>query len=77
MGTTAIRSTIYLDPDLHQFLKQKAAENNCSISELVNEAVRESLREDEDDLRVVRERAGEPRISSDEMIARLKADGAL
>ena len=77
MGATAIRSTIYLDPDLHQFLKQKAAENNCSISELVNEAVRESLREDDDDLRVVRERAGEPMISSDEMMRLLGEDDKL
>lgn len=37
------RATIYLEPELHKALKFKAAESSKSISELVNEAVKESL----------------------------------
>jgi hypothetical protein len=42
------------------------------VSELVNEAVRESLAEDVEDLAAFRERAGEPLISYDEMVKRLR-----
>ncbi len=43
MSTYNKRSTIYLEPELHKALKIKAAESSKSISELVNEAVKESL----------------------------------
>jgi hypothetical protein len=43
----------------------------------VNEAVREALAEDAEDLAAFRERAGEPLISYDEMIKRLKEDGRI
>ena len=33
------RSTIYFDPDMHKALRLKAAEENRSISEIVNEAI--------------------------------------
>jgi len=39
------RATIYLDADLHKALKVKAAESSKSVSDLVNEAVRESMAE--------------------------------
>lgn len=41
--TDSRRSTIYLDPDLHRALRLKAAESECSISDLVNAAVRSAL----------------------------------
>lgn len=37
------RATVYLEPELHRALKIKAAENYKSVSELINEAVRETL----------------------------------
>jgi hypothetical protein len=37
------RATIYLEPELHKTLKIKAAESSKSVSEIVNELVRESL----------------------------------
>ena len=37
------RSTVYFDPDLHKALKIKAAIDNRSISELVDQAVRFAL----------------------------------
>ena len=77
MATPAKRSTIYLDPVLHKALKLKAVETSRSISELVNEAVREALAEDAEDLAAFDERVDEPLISYDEMVKRLKADGRI
>ena len=72
MATAAKRATIYLESNLHKALRLKAVETSRSVSELVNEAVRVSLSEDADDLAAFKERAGEPLISHDEMIKRLK-----
>lgn len=43
MTAKSKRATIYLEPELHKILKVKAAEKEKSVSELVNEAVRETL----------------------------------
>jgi hypothetical protein len=44
---------------------------------LVNDAVREALSGDAEDLQASEERAGEPLISYDEMVKRLKRDGRI
>jgi len=77
MATRTKRATIYLDPELHKALKLKAVETSRSISELVNNAVRETIAEDAEDLAAFEERAGEPLISYDEMVKRLKKDGRI
>lgn len=77
MTMQAKRSTIYLDPDLHKALRLKAVETSRSVSDLVNEAVRESLAEDAEDLEAFEERVLEPLISYDEMVKRLKKDGRI
>ena len=75
MATQTKRSTIYFDPDLHKALRLKAAETSRSITDLVNEAVREALCEDAEDLASFYDRKNEPLISYDEMVKRLKKDG--
>ena len=50
MATQTKRATIYFDPVLHKALRLKAAETSRSITEIVNEAVREALAEDAEDL---------------------------
>jgi predicted transcriptional regulator len=77
MATTAKRATIYLDPDLHKALRLKAVETSRSVSELVNNAIREALAEDAEDIGAFEERVGEPLISYDEMIKRLRRDGRI
>lgn len=77
MGTESKRATIYLDADLHQALKMKAAISSKSVSELVNDAVRGALAEDEEDLRAFETRAGEPLVAYEEMLGWLKSDGKL
>ena len=76
-ATEAVRSTVYLEPDLHQALRLKAAHSHRSMSELVNEALRQSLREDQEDLAAVRARAKEKSLGYEEFLAKLKADGTL
>ncbi len=77
MSTQAKRATVYLDPDLHKALRLKAVETSQSISELVNNAIREALAEDAEDIAAFEERAREPLISYDEMVKRLKRDGRI
>ena len=71
------RATVYLDPDVHKALKLKAVETSRSISDLVNEAVKETLAEDADDLAAFENRVNEPLISYDVMVKRLKKDGRI
>lgn len=77
MATSFKRSTVYLDPVLHKALRLKSVETSRSLSELVNTAVREALAEDAEDLAAFDERAGEPLVSFQDMLKRLKADGRL
>ncbi|MCF8028746.1 MAG: CopG family transcriptional regulator [Desulfobacteraceae bacterium] len=77
MATLSKRSTIYLDPVLHQALKIKSLETSRSMSEIINDAVKEALAEDAEDLAVFDERQDEPLISYEEMIKRLKKDGRI
>lgn len=77
MTTLSKSSTIYLDPSLHQALRIKALETSRSMSEMINEAVKEALAEDAEDLAVFDARHGEPLISYEQMIKRLQKDGRI
>ena len=77
MATPAKRATIYLDPFIHKALKLKALETSRSVSDLVNQAVREALAEDAEDLAAFEQRADDPLVSYDEMLRRLKKDGRI
>jgi len=77
MRTETIRSTVYLEPALHQALRLKAAATRRSMSEIVNEAIRTALSEDEEDLAAFAARAAEPTLSYEAFLAQLKADGTL
>ena len=71
------RSTVYFDPEIHRALRVKAATTDRSISDLVNEAVRQSLKEDQEDLSALQERAAEPTTSYEALLEDLKAHGKL
>jgi len=77
MKTSARRSTIYLDEDIHKALRLKAAATSRSISDLVNETVRYALAEDETDLSAYRDRINEPAISYEEFVKELKRNGRI
>jgi plasmid stability protein len=72
-----IRSTLYLDPDLHQALRLKSAHSRRSMSEIVNDALRQALREDREDLAAVGLRAREKTLDYEAFLGKLKADGSL
>ena len=78
--TGAVRSTVYLEPDLHQALRLKSAHSQRSMSNIVNEALRQALRGDQEvqeDLAAVRVPCKERAVSDEDFLARLKADGTL
>ena len=78
MSTTeAVRSTVYLESDLHHALRLKSAHSKRSMSDIVNEALRQALREDQEDLAAVRSRAKERALGYEDFLAKLKADGTL
>lgn len=71
------RSTVYFDPDIHRVLKLMAVETEQSISDIINEAIRHELAEDQDDLAVFAKRARESTISYEALLKKLKADGKI
>ena len=75
--TDAVRSTVYLEPDLHQALRLKSAHSRRSMSDIVNEALRQALREDQEDLAAVRGRAKQRALGYEDFLAKIKADGTL
>lgn len=77
MGELSKRSTVYFEPEIHHALRVKAANTLQSVSEVVNEAVRLALREDQEDLSAFDERAGEPTLSYEALLKDLKAHGKL
>jgi plasmid stability protein len=77
MSELSKRCTIYFEPELHRALRVKAASNHRSVSEIVNDALRLALREDQEDLAVFDERAAEPILTYEELRNDLKAHGKL
>jgi len=75
--SAAQRATIYFDSDLHKALRLKAADTHRSISEIVNDAVRQALREDQEDLAAFEDRVAEPTITYEALLKDLKAHGKL
>ena len=77
MSPLSKRATVYFDPAIHRAMKIKAAETTRSISDIVDEALRRELAEDEEDLRAFEERATERRLSFDKVLKDLKANGKI
>ena len=77
METETTRATVYLENPLHQALRLKAASTRRSMSEIVNDALRAALREDEEDLAAFAERSEETPLSYEQFLTQLKADGTL
>jgi hypothetical protein len=71
------RATVYLHPKVYRAIKVKAAQSDRTISDVVNESLTLSLKEDEIDLEAYAKRAKEPRRSYEEVLKDLKKDGLL
>ncbi|MCH7882382.1 MAG: CopG family transcriptional regulator [Proteobacteria bacterium] len=77
MSELSKRSTVYFEADIHQALRIKAATTHQSVSEVVNEAVRLALREDQEDLSAFSEREKEATLSYEELLEDLKEHGKI
>ena len=77
MSEALKRSTVYFDPQLHTALRLKAAHTQRSLSDLVNEAVRALLAEDQEDLAAFSDRVAEPTLSYQDLLDDLKAHGKI
>ena len=77
MSNLSKRSTIYFDPEIHRALKLKAATSDVSLSDLVDEAVRLLMREDQEDLAAITDRTSEPEMSYDTLLNNLKRHGKI
>ncbi len=73
----SIRTTVTFEDDILKLLKLKAVETSYSVSELINELIIDSFREDSDDLKIFEERRDEETISFDSFLKKLEADGKL
>ena len=74
---TDTRTTVYLKPKVYRALKAKAASTDRTVSDLVNAAVLEAMREDEIDRAAVATRRKEPSRPLAKVIEDLKRDGLL
>jgi hypothetical protein len=72
---TPKRSTIYFDPEIHKALRMKAAATDRSISDVVNEAVRQTLSEDASDLEAFEKRRREPSVDFADVVVRMRRSG--
>jgi hypothetical protein len=75
--TTPKRATVYFEPEIHKALRLRAAANDRSISEMVNEAVRVSLAEDGADLSAIDKRKRERSESFDSFVQGMKRRGLI
>jgi plasmid stability protein len=77
MSEASKRSTIYFDPQLHAALRLKAAHTHRSLSDIVNDAVRAALAEDQEDLAAFAKRVSEPVMSYEALLDDLKTRGKI
>lgn len=66
---------MYFDEDLHKALKIRAAESSASVSDLVNDAVKEALADDLNDLESFRKRQCEPTVDFEAFLKEMKRNG--
>jgi hypothetical protein len=77
MSTLTKRATVYLEPALHKALRLQSIETSRSISELINDAVRDELAEDANDLALFDERKKESTLDYEEFVKGLKLNGII
>lgn len=77
MTTLTKRATIYLDPGLHRAVRLKSIETARSVSDLVNDALRDELAEDANDLAAFDERKNEPTLNFETFVKELRRHGKI
>ena len=77
MSNLSKRATVYFEPAVHQALKIRAATTEQSISEIIDEAVRTLMLEDQEDLQAFSDRISEPEMTYEELLTDLKSHGKI
>lgn len=77
MTTLTKRATVYLDPVLHRAVRLKSIETERSVSDLVNDALRDELAEDANDLATFDQRKDEPTLSFETFVKDLRRHGKI
>ena len=77
MTTLTKRATVYLEPVLHRALRLKSVETSRSVSDLLNDALRDELAEDAEDLTAFDARKNEPTLAFEEFVKELKRNGKI
>jgi len=77
MLTLTKKTTICFEPELLEYLRGKAAEENRSISDVIHEALGLLASEDAEDVPDFDSCIGEPNIGHDEFVLSLKAEGII
>ncbi len=77
MTTLTKRATIYLEPSLHKALRLKSIETSRSVSDLINDAVRDEMAEDADDLATFDARKKAPSLDFESFVKELKRNGTI
>jgi hypothetical protein len=71
------RATVYFEPEIHRALRLKAAATDRSISDMVNDAVKQALAEDAEDLAAFEERAHEKSLDFETVVRSLRRRGKI
>jgi len=66
------RATVYFEAEIHCALRLKAPANDRTISDLVNDAVRLALLEDDEDMNAFEERATDPVLDFEDFVRDLR-----
>jgi len=75
--TSPKRATVYFEADVHRALRLRAAANDRSMSDMVNDAVRAALAEDAVDLEAFDKRRKERSSSFESFVRGMKRRGRL
>ena len=70
-------ATVYFDPEIHRALRLKAVATERSIPGMVNDAVKQLLAEDAEDLAAFKERAHERDLDFEDVVKALKRRGKI
>ena len=77
MSNLTKKTTICFEPEVLEFLRNKAAEESSSISYIIHDALKVLFTEDLEDIADFDARIGEPNVSYAEFVKSLKADGVI
>lgn len=75
--TSPKRATVYFEADVHRALRLRAAANDRSMSDIVNDAVKAALAEDVADLEAFEERRKERSTPFESFVKGMKRRGRL